>query len=230
MRDKLKSKEYFDLFISRRYESIERMEKKLPEIDKSKIKIIENIKYGNFKNSIEILLAKYSRGDDLELIKEEYINFISRFKEILSDETSDTELNFISLGILLNINLDEDEEILSFVNADKPLKGLIDILVTKKINRDIRLYKDIQKFRPWIIELFENPLENEEIIKKQLSNWYRSEKGSYFYGTHKRPDEDYLYFGYWAFEIAALVKILNIPDDIFKNNKYYPYDLVHFGG
>ncbi|WP_428714947.1 PoNe immunity protein domain-containing protein [Streptococcus suis] len=39
-----------------------------------------------------------------------------------------------------------------------------------------------------------------------------------------------LYFGYWALEIAALVKVLNIPDDSFKNHKYYPYDLVHFGG
>jgi hypothetical protein len=35
------------------------------------------------------------------------------------------------------------------------------------------------------------------------------------------------FFGYWAFEAAAVVKMLQIPDSTLLDNPYYPRDLVH---
>ncbi|MCE2027997.1 PoNe immunity protein domain-containing protein [Sessilibacter corallicola] len=36
------------------------------------------------------------------------------------------------------------------------------------------------------------------------------------------------YQGFWAWEAALVVKFFNIDDNSFKDNEFYPYDLVHF--
>lgn len=135
-------------------------------------------------------------------------------------------LQFIALGVLLNVDLFDDNEFLSLLDKFEVSHGVIDILMNKGNVADVSSYKDIKQFRPWVAELYQNPDEREAIISKQLSNWYKTQRSSYFYGYDKEKEP--LYFGYWALEVAALVKVLNIPDDSFKDNKYYPYDLVHF--
>lgn len=73
-----------------------------------------------------------------------------------------------------------------------------------------------------------NKKERIKLVEKLLSKWYVSRQDEYWYGNHRMEDR-LLYFGYWAGDVAALVKILKIPDDTFKDQKYYPHDLVHFG-
>jgi len=36
------------------------------------------------------------------------------------------------------------------------------------------------------------------------------------------------YVGFWAWEVALIVKLLGIDDSGFKDSDFYPYDLVHF--
>jgi len=36
------------------------------------------------------------------------------------------------------------------------------------------------------------------------------------------------FLGFWAWEVALIVKFLGIDDSSFKDNDFYPYDLVHF--
>jgi hypothetical protein len=36
------------------------------------------------------------------------------------------------------------------------------------------------------------------------------------------------YYGAWSFESAAITAILDLDDSRFKNNKYYPKDLVDY--
>ena len=57
-----------------------------------------------------------------------------------------------------------------------------------------------------------------------MANWYRFNQGEPWYGSHDKE----FYDGYWAFDVCGLVKILGIDDDVVKDHKYYPYDLVHF--
>lgn len=226
MRDKLKNNDYFELFVSKQFQRINNFEKKLLDIEAWDEKIIRNIKNAIFKISFEILLAKYSKGEDIALIREDYMNTIPKYKAVFSEIIDVNSLQFIALGVLLNVDLFDDKEFLSLLDKFEVSHGVIDILMNKGNVADVSSYKDIKQFRPWIAELYQNPDEREAIISKQLSNWYRSQRGNYFYGYDKK--EEPLYFGYWALEVAALVKVLNIPDDSFKDKKYYPYDLVHF--
>lgn len=40
--------------------------------------------------------------------------------------------------------------------------------------------------------------------------------------------EHNIHTGYWCFESGAIVKILGLEDSNFKEQKYYPYDLIHW--
>ena len=44
------------------------------------------------------------------------------------------------------------------------------------------------------------------------------------YGLHKNVHD--LYVGYWCFIAAAIVKIKDLDDSTFRDNKYYPKDLI----
>ncbi|MGQ7545963.1 PoNe immunity protein domain-containing protein [Streptococcus suis] len=228
MRDKINDNEYFNCYIDKQKNRLKFYKNKLPEIDTSKEKIMRSMKNAIFTINFEVIVAKYSKGDDLNLIREEYIEAIPTFREAFSDIIDMNTLQFIALSVLLNVDLFDDEEFLALLDKFEVSHGVIEIFRSKEDVIDINSYKDIKQFRPWVAELYQKPEEREAIISKQLSNWYRSQRSSYFYGYDKAKEP--LYFGYWALEIATLVKVLNIPDDSFKNHKYYPYDLVHFGG
>ncbi|AUW96716.1 PoNe immunity protein domain-containing protein [Streptococcus pluranimalium] len=228
MRDTIKDSEYFKYYLDKQNTRLTFYKNKLPEIDTSKEKVMRSMKNAIFTINFEILLARYSKGDDLKSIRAEYIKSIPAFKEVFSDIIDMSTLQFIALAVLLDVDLFNDQEFLSLLDKFEVSHGVIDILMHKENISDISRYQDIRRFRPWVAELYQSPDDREAIISKQLSNWYKSQRSSYFYGYDKEKEP--LYFGYWALEIAALVKVLNIPDDSFKDNKYYPYDLVHFGG
>jgi hypothetical protein len=40
--------------------------------------------------------------------------------------------------------------------------------------------------------------------------------------------EKFSYFGYWSFESAAIVAALGLDDSSFRDNEYYPKDLVDY--
>lgn len=71
-----------------------------------------------------------------------------------------------------------------------------------------------------------DPSERESLIRTFLKAYYPSMRQCYWFDRHKNPDAGF--FGYWCFELAAAVAILEIPDEGFASNPYYPKDLVLF--
>ena len=71
----------------------------------------------------------------------------------------------------------------------------------------------------------ENPLEQEKLISHFLKkNFYHKYAG--WYNSHKGRHATY--YGYWSFESAAIVAILDLDDSSFRDNQYYPKDLVDY--
>jgi hypothetical protein len=62
-------------------------------------------------------------------------------------------------------------------------------------------------------------------IKEYLDNWYQMHKDAPWYENHTRRRG---YSGYWAWEVAAVVKLMKLNDSGLKDNPYYPYDIVHW--
>lgn len=137
----------------------------------------------------------------------------------------------ISLGILLETEKKNLVSLAKLVEKENMNDAVIDFLLcasdigyTKMTNR---YYKDnpYAKTRE-IIELAQ--IDKKE-ASKRLQTYMEKEwfKGHYDYewkNAHKEPG----YVGYWSFETAALVKILELDDISLKDNNHYPYDLAHY--
>lgn len=137
----------------------------------------------------------------------------------------------ISLGILLETEKKNLVSLAKLVEKENMNDVVIDFLLcasdigyTKMTNR---YYKEnpYAKTRE-IIELAQT---DKKEAPKRLQTYMEKEwfKGHYDYewkNAHKEPG----YVGYWSFETAALVKILEIDDTSLKGNNHYPYDLAHY--
>ena len=63
-------------------------------------------------------------------------------------------------------------------------------------------------------------LDDESSLVKFCMNRLEIYKNTFFYNYHL--EEEDLYFGYWAFEVAAIVKVLGLDEDLFSNLPHYP--------
>ncbi|MEW4353449.1 PoNe immunity protein domain-containing protein [Streptococcus pneumoniae] len=85
MRDQLKDNNYFDSFISKQYQRLSMFESRLLDNKALNEKVIKNIRYATFNISFQIIVSRYSRGDSLTAIKEDYIKSIPKFKVVFSE-------------------------------------------------------------------------------------------------------------------------------------------------
>lgn len=66
-------------------------------------------------------------------------------------------------------------------------------------------------------------------VRKYLETWYAvnakdpGASGAYGIGGHEKMIR---FLGYWCFEVAALVIMLDLDDSSFQDHEHYPFDLV----
>lgn len=61
-----------------------------------------------------------------------------------------------------------------------------------------------------------------------LSDWYQTNKHEFWYNGHLDLENSSAYSGYWAFEAAALVYLLNLDDRSLHHYLFYPKDIVQW--
>lgn len=62
-------------------------------------------------------------------------------------------------------------------------------------------------------------------VASYLSGWHPAWKGTSGWGGHEFLAKNH-YWGYWAFEATGVVVALGLDDSSFRDNEYYPSDLV----
>ena len=227
MRDKLKFKdeEYFNEYIEKEYGRIAKLLNWI-ETGKTPEERIPAVKSVLIDIKTDIIIGKYSRGDDLAPMKDEYTEVFKEWLPLFSTESYNELLRMISLGILFGI----DDELLdkaSELTAQAEFKDWLIVFLLQERKDCEKISTDKLKFKKRFerIKLFIEE-KNMDDFKLYLSKWYRADCG--YYGAHKSTEK--LYCGYWSFEAGAVAKILGIDDEQIKDAKYYPYDLVHFKG
>ncbi len=245
IRDKIKNIKHFDDYISEITTIIENGFFKLQNglISNERLSAY---KMHVFKKSWQRCIAKYSAGIPLSDWKLDVKDMSTKFPDywesseskvklrggILIDsyylEYYEITLQFLSIAILLDI-----PEILNKVGTVLKRVNINDILLNYllEINSEIdetyqddsvilSVYSDLRK----AIKI-ENPLEQEKLISHFLKkNFYHKYAG--WYNSHKGRHATY--YGYWSFESAAIVAILDLDDSSFRDNQYYPKDLVDY--
>ena len=63
--------------------------------------------------------------------------------------------------------------------------------------------------------------ERSKLVCQFLTEWYGNMKPMYWYDCHKGP-EGGGFFGYWALEVAGVVKAFDIDDSAFSDLPHYP--------
>ena len=148
-------------------------------------------------------------------------------------------LKRISLGILLNVSCAEFQQLIDYVervdNQAKPADWTPDLLLWFMLNSRMdedKLQTHVNKlaFPKLYKGLFKlTQLSDAQAAKKALidyiGKWYNLNKDAPWYNNHLKTS---CYRGYWAWEVAAVAKILRIDDSDLKDNPYYPYDMVHW--
>ncbi|MGH1041206.1 hypothetical protein COE92_01545 [Bacillus wiedmannii] len=228
--------EYHKEFIKENREEIRNLEEdekngiqRYPNDNKSII--LENY-LSNFIHEMNDIRAMYSLGEDISKME---VYFYNAIDDLEQTETSKVGyiymLWIISLGILLETDKKNLERLKKIVDKKNMNDAVIDFLLCASdigyTNMTNRYYKENPYAKTKeIIELAQT---DKKEASKRLQTYMEKEwfKGHYDYewkNAHKEPG----YVGYWSFETAALVKILEIDDTSLKGNNHYPYDLAHY--
>lgn len=231
IRDKRKLKEYFEQFIE---EDTERMEKRLEKVENGFYKKERvHLAYEKlFELELGILIAKYSRGDEVKSLLQNYKRLSEYWNRICSLEWIEVgyeeALWFISIGLLLG-----EKEKMKEVEQKLIKKGINDWLFnflldkgsnTEQIEGELHAPEKYQTLKEAICT------SNKQLLIQYLEKeWYGHFKDCGWYDSHKLSRKSQrIYFGYWCFEVAAVIKKLNWGDSELLEQSYYPYDFVHF--
>jgi hypothetical protein len=224
MRDSIRTKAYFDEFIAQDKERICKFQDKLNSgsIDDERVPLINN-KIIYLKT--DLIIAKYSRGDSINDIKNEFEELIDMVCEKGDVSIYEDNLCLASLAYLLGVNSDKMMRLRSKLMESETYDYLIDFVFLGfesdiDINK-ISFQREYKKLTKYIDD------RTKETFLKYLRGWYRSHLHSSWYDSHKN-EKFKLYFGYWCFEAGAIAKRLQLDDNDLQNEQYYPYDMVHF--
>ena len=185
---------------------------------------------------IDILLkktiAQYSIGENKEVITSSLLDCITAFEEGFKWEgfengygDMDIVIWLVSLSILCDIELDNFKQITSIIERDNINDNLLDVLILSKQEDWVPNGTDYIQKHPYANTENFSTIDDVKIYLKK--KWYQGHSDSYWYNSHK-TNIKHLYFGYWAWEAAALVKIYGLDDTELKDTEYYPYDAVHW--
>ncbi|MBE7139011.1 PoNi-like cognate immunity protein [Bacillus toyonensis] len=228
--------EYNKEFIEENREDIKSLEEDtkngIQRYSKDNKSIIEGTYLANFRYEMEDIRAKYSLGEEISVIEEDFHNAIYDLENTGSREIGYLSLIWmISLGILLETDKKNIERLKKIVDTKNMNDAVIDFLLCASDIGYIKMTNRYYKENPYaktreIIELAQT---DKKEASKRLQMYMEKEwfKGHYDYewkNAHKEPG----YVGYWSFETAALVKILELDDTSLKDNNHYPYDLAHY--
>ena len=223
MRDLLKSKQYFDKYLSVNAARIDKYEKLLTTLSSDNF---EGRKTCNafiavlYRNKI---VALYSSGADITTIKNIYPSFAKYFA-VSADETYGYYdiIDLLALAVLLDAK-ECVPDVKKALNQVQKWDFLIDTLMhSLEDSWEIGYYS---LNCDWFLEFSKCPEDKRsDYLKQYLSKkWYKTHKDAAWYDSHKLTTETYN--GYWSFEVGAVAKLYSVTDN--KDWPYYPYDMVH---
>lgn len=187
-----------------------------------------------FDYKLKILIAKYSRGDDIASLQTYFPEVITALSEHFSGNVHEPynfkvlesyveALWLVSLAILLEVTQDQFLQLLKCIDNEGQ-DAFFESLVVKKVTGRKTATKLLhpRPYEPLYQALSDNEKQRDELIANFLKIYYRGMRSTFWFDSHKSRS----FFGYWCFELAACVKEYKINNATFANNPYYPRDMV----
>ncbi|CAA6801588.1 MAG: Unknown protein [uncultured Sulfurovum sp.] len=182
---------------------------------------------------LDLINALYSVGNEINELREYMIRLIElveeswKYKSFSTYNYSDI-LTYISLAYLLEINEENFQKLVFIRDCVKSRDNILDFIINAKLNDrkvNTRLMKWGKNKRLAKVINAKSKEEAQKLMKEDyLRYWYFSQQALYWHDRHKRNID--IYTGYWSFEAAAITKILGLDDSSYRDNKYYPKDMI----
>src|SRR5699024_8613132 len=208
------------------------MKNAIEKYSKDNLSIIEETYLDSFISGMKIIRGKYSIGEDINVIEDDFEDAIRNLEKIANQEIDYLNLLWtIALGILLETDKQNMKRLAKIVENQEMNDFVIDYLLCASNIGWTKISDTFYKETPYIKtkEIIELAQTDKKEVSKRLHTYMEKEwfQGHYDYewrNAHKRHG----YVGFWSFETAAIVKILDLDDESLKDNIHYPYDLAHY--
>jgi hypothetical protein len=182
---------------------------------------------------IDILLERticyYSIGSSKEIITGSLLELLEVFQDLFKFDFGygdyDTMIWTLSLCLLCDVGDEEFKRVISVLERDKVQDALLEMIIKHKLGSWPYSTGSVIQKHPYERAQYLNSAAD---IKEYLNKiWYKGHDEAGWHDMHKNKKVNH-YFGYWAWETAAIVKIKGIDDSSLKDQLYYPYDAVHW--
>ena len=247
LRDKLKSKAYFDEQVEFSIETIEDYLNDVKHNNEFSAEVKMKLSFGLVDYVVRLLHERYSRGDNLTELKPhllealEYRQWQKDYADALpANEQKDrigweeirtdyleNWLDWLAFAYCLDMGDSYYTQALELI-ANQGLDVLFDSIALKMgdtertVSNDLLFKKRFKKLHDVIAADIE---QQPSLMKAYLDAWYKLIDSP----DYHLMDTD-AYIGYWSWEAALVVKLYNIDDSSFIDHPYYPKDLAHFKG
>jgi Domain of unknown function (DUF1911)/Domain of unknown function (DUF1910) len=247
--DFLMDEAYFSKFISFKENVV------IPEMTESAKKPGVNAKYDAqfvfkiFIDRCELLIEKYSRGDDIEELRHALPELIEAWEWAHREELkvfTSTEMHrrhgfdvnldaynlalwLISIFICLQAEASLFDRLLALIGNEGQDALYERLVATQRPGRataDKLLYP--KPYQP-LFDAIDEPVkaDRDKLLKKFIKGWYQGMRGTYWHDSHKGKDGGG-YFGYWCFEAAGVVRAFGMDDAAIRDDPYYPKDMAAY--
>jgi len=244
-RDKNREKDYFKEYIDTSESRVEKFESwiaigKTPE---ERIPIVLR-SIGSIK--LRLLVAKYSLGNSISEIEQDYLELLQKFdkywpvgqvlmthegKELKQYLDYDDMLWMLCFGNLFNVSNQYFNLLAILIDRDEVVDHLYEFMLAQKLDRQEKVqgsYEygwDLYRLIRQLIEGDQADIDFIKLVSIHLKKeWKKDHKEMLKSLKSKNPT----YYGAWSFESAAIVAALGLDDSSFRDNEYYPRDLVDY--
>ena len=247
IRDSRRDKAYFDKWVEFNQKTINEWVGTIESLPRLEGRASRSS--GLFNYSMNLCIRKYSRGDSLDTMKDSVWQALDMREKmnITLKAIAEEKPNISEMYSKLHLyNYSDSLALLCFVIAvggtsedvQRTLKAFDyagqDILLDKiaillgdsgrkeNMAAGLAFPKMYQK----LLDVIDAQVEQRPaLMKKFVEGWYKSMKPAAWYNNDQGGEG--AYYGYWCFEAALVVRLLDIDDSSFRDNVYYPKDMVN---
>jgi hypothetical protein len=232
-REVFKDAAYFDTVVRIKNQNISKYQLEIAQSQQDKTNLYTLL----FQENLTLLIAQYSRGDETLKLENTFIDVLKAlinyyetpvykpFNFYALDEYI-TAIWLVAWAFILDIDHKYINLLISIIDSrgkDAFFDSLVSLKSSNKVTSSHLIYPQLYNSLLASLSL-QDKQQQANLISDFLRNYYQGCQEVSWHNSHLQ--NNYHFFGYWCFELAALVKILKLDDRLYANNLFYPRDLT----